>query len=40
MLRDIVNDGVIKNKVLSRLWGPLTKIVEDPQLKKGAALLQ
>ncbi len=40
VLRAIVNDGVIKNKVLSRLWGPLTKIAEDPQLKKAAAKMQ
>jgi hypothetical protein len=35
-LRDMVNDGLIKNRVLSRLWGPLTKVVEDPVLKKAA----
>jgi len=35
-LRDIVNDGLIKNSVLSRLWGPLTKIVEDHQLKRAS----
>ncbi len=36
-LRDMVNDGLIKNKALSRLWGPLTKVVEDTALKKAAA---
>lgn len=35
-LHGAVNDKLIRNKVLSRLWGPLTKIVEDQQLKKAA----
>jgi hypothetical protein len=35
-LRDMVNAGQIKNKTLSRLWGPLTRVVEDPTLKKAA----
>lgn len=35
-LRDMVNAGRIKNKTLSRLWGPLTRVVEDPSLKKAA----
>jgi hypothetical protein len=36
VLHDMVNNRLIRNSVLSRLWGPLTKIVEDPQLKKAA----
>ena len=32
----MVNDRLIKNRVLSRLWGPLTKVAEDPALKKAA----
>jgi len=39
-LHGIVNDRLIKNSQLSRLWGPLTKIVEDPQLKKAAMQMQ
>jgi hypothetical protein len=39
VLHHMVNGRVIKNKVLSRLWGPLTKIVEDHQLAKAAALM-
>jgi len=35
-LHRMVNERLIKNKVLSRLWGPLTKIVEDQQLVKAA----
>jgi hypothetical protein len=35
-LHRMVNERLIKNKVLSRLWGPLTKIVEDQQLSKAA----
>jgi hypothetical protein len=40
VLHGIVNDGLIGNSVLSRLWGPLTKVVEDPQLKKAAMQMQ
>ncbi|MBN1472961.1 MAG: hypothetical protein JW925_14395 [Syntrophaceae bacterium] len=36
VLHDMVNNRLIGNSVLSRLWGPLTKIVEDPALKKAA----
>jgi hypothetical protein len=36
VLHHMVNEKLIKNKVLSRLWGPLTKIVEDRQLVKAA----
>ncbi len=36
VLHDMVNNRLIRNSVLSRLWGPLTKIVEDSQLKKAA----
>lgn len=36
-LRDMVNDRLIKNKLFSKLWGPLTKVAEDPTLKKAAA---
>ena len=39
-LRDMVNNGLIKNRVLSRLWGPLTKVVEDPALKKAATQME
>ena len=35
-LHRMVNNRLIRNKVLSRLWGPLTKIVEDQQLVKAA----
>lgn len=34
LLLRMVNDRLIKNKVLSRLWGPLTKIVEDQQMAR------
>ena len=40
VLRDIVENSLIRNKVLSKLWGPLTKIVEDPQLKKAVSQMQ
>jgi len=36
VLYRMVNKRLIRNKVLSRLWGPLTKIVEDRQLEKAA----
>jgi hypothetical protein len=35
-LHDLVNNTVIRHRGLSRLWGPLSKVVEDPQLKKAA----
>ena len=35
-LRDMVNAGRIENKTLSGLWGPLTRVLEDPTLKKAA----
>ncbi len=40
VLRDIVENRLIRNRVLSKLWGPLTKIVEDPQLKKAGSQMQ
>ncbi|MCK5784626.1 MAG: transposase [Desulfobacterales bacterium] len=40
ILRDIVENRLIRNRVLSKLWGPLTKIVDDPQLKKAGAQMQ
>ena len=36
VLHDMVNNRLIRNRVLSRLWGPLTKIVEDQQMVKAA----
>lgn len=39
-LLDLVNARLIKNRALSRLWGPLTKVAEDPQLKKAAMRMQ
>jgi hypothetical protein len=36
VLHRMINERLIKNKVLSRLWGPLTKIVEDQQLVKAS----
>ena len=35
-LHRMVSERLIKNKVLSRLWRPLTKIIEDHQLAKAA----
>ena len=40
VLRGIVEKRLIRNKLLSKLWGPLTKIVEDPQLKKAGSQMQ
>ena len=40
VLRSIVEKRLIRNNVLSKLWGPLTKIVEDPQLKKAGSQMQ
>lgn len=39
-LHGIVNDELIKNSMLSRLWRPLTQVIEDPHLKKAAAQMQ
>jgi len=40
VLRDIVENKLIRNRALSKLWVPLTKIVEDPQLKIAGAQIQ
>ena len=40
VLHDVVKNRLIRNSVLSRLWGPLTKIIEDPQLKRAAMQMQ
>jgi hypothetical protein len=40
VLRDIVESRQIRNKVLSKLWGPLTKVVEDPQIKTAGSQMQ
>ncbi len=40
VLRGIVENRLIRIRVLSKLWGPLTKIVEDPQLKKASSQMQ
>jgi hypothetical protein len=39
-LHDLITSQLIKNKTLSRLWRPLTKVVEDQQLKKAASQMQ
>ena len=39
-LRDLINAQRIKDKTLSVLWRPLTKVVEDQQLKKAASQMQ
>ena len=39
-LHDLINAQHIKDKILSRLWRPLTKVVEDQQLKKAASQMQ
>jgi hypothetical protein len=36
VLHDLLNTQPVGNRLLSRLWRPLTKIVEDQQLKKAA----
>jgi hypothetical protein len=36
VLHKMVNAQLVSNKALAQLWRPLTKIVEDPQLKKAA----
>ena len=40
VLHRIVDRRCIRNRILSRLWRPLTKIVEDQQLKKEAVKMQ
>ena len=39
-LYDLINAQRIKDRTLSRLWRPLTKVVEDQQLKKAASQMQ
>jgi hypothetical protein len=39
-LYDLINARRIKDKRLSRLWRPLTKVIEDQQLKKAALRMQ
>jgi hypothetical protein len=39
-LRDLINAQCIKDRTLSMLWQPLTKVVEDQQLKKAASQMQ
>lgn len=39
-LLDLINARRIKDRTLYRLWRPLTKVVEDPQLKKAASQMQ
>jgi hypothetical protein len=39
-LHDLINVQRIKDRTLSRLWLPLTKVVEDQQLKKAASQMQ
>ncbi|OQY04917.1 MAG: transposase [Desulfobacteraceae bacterium 4572_123] len=40
VLRAIINNGLIKNRMLSKLWVPLTRIVEDQQLKKASGQME
>jgi len=35
-LHDLVNTQLVGNRLLSKLWRPLTRVVDDPQLKKAA----
>lgn len=35
-LHDLVNAQLVGNRLFSRLWRPLTRVVDDPQLKKAA----
>ena len=35
-LHDLVNAQLVGNRLLSRLWRPLTKVVDDQQLRKAA----
>ena len=39
-LHDLINAQCIKDKTLSRLWRPLTKVVEDQQLKKAVSQME
>lgn len=39
-LHDLINAQRIKDKTLSRLWRPLTKIVKDQQLKKAVSQME
>jgi hypothetical protein len=39
-LVDLINAQRIQDRTLSRLWQPLTKVVEDQQLKKAASQMQ
>ena len=39
-LLDLINQGLIKNRFFSQLWGPLIRVFEDPQLKKAAKRMQ
>ena len=39
-LHDLINAQRIKDRTLSGLWRPLTKVVEDQQLKKAASKMQ
>jgi len=39
-LYDLINARCIKERTLSKLWRPLTKVVEDQQLKKAALQMQ
>ena len=40
VVHDLVNAQLVSNKVLSGLWRPLTKIVEDQQLKKASLQME
>jgi len=40
VLYELVNEGVIRDKVLNKLWAPLSKILEDKQLKKAVNQMQ
>jgi hypothetical protein len=39
-LHDIVNHELIKNSLLSKIWKPLTRVIEDTQLKQAATKMQ
>ena len=39
-LRDLLNAQCIRDRSLSKLWQPLTKVVEDQQLKRAASQMQ
>ena len=40
VLRTIINNGIIKNRMFLKLWGPLSRIVEDQQLKKASVQME